>query len=231
MNRQAEFEAMINESSHFPQILETTFDRALKKRSRRRVWFVLTFFTMVLCFILTVPQLKADTSINNPLVVIAHAVDVDGANYMTALTLGEKIPLAPAVFPHENFKECYAFDLSLVDGVYLQLSSVDQNWNLVLDKEIHSSEDVSNFPYWALVEGSEISVISTDLSGNVLQGYKDGSLLPRMKGNSMIWRPNNAGVNRCIIDCYDTQFIHLRSYYIEITKADNVYYAEVVKIA
>lgn len=186
-----------------------------------------------ICLLLTatfnlIPMKK---TIDNPLIITAYAAGLDGSSIPTNLAIGERIQLSSSNFYLDDYYKWFAFDLTLVEGMYLQLSSVDENWNLILDKEIHYSGDIPKTPYWALTEGSDIAIIGTDLNGDVLQAYKDGTAKPRFKDNSMLWRPNDEGINRCIIQCFDSQFKRVVSYYLEITEDSGVYFAEIIKTA
>ena len=203
-----------------------------QSKKTRPAWIKLgaTVACVALLLVVCSAPLWNERPIDNPLIIKAYAVDMNNQEFTTNLSLGERIQLSPTEFHFEGDYEYFSFDLSLVDGVYLQLSSVDENWELILDKEIHGSDEDIVPPCWALTEGNEIAIIGTDLQGNVLQCYKDGSEQPRMKGSSMIWRVNNEGVNRCIIKCFDYKFNCIVSYHLEITESNGLYYAEIVKI-
>lgn len=203
-----------------------------QSKKSRPVWIRLGAAVACIALLLVVcsAPLWNEQPIDNPLIIKAYAVGVNNQEFATNLSLGERIQLSPTEFYFEGDYEYFSFDLSLMDGLYLQLSSVDENWELILDKEIHYSDEETVPPYWALTEGNEIAIISTDLQGNVFQAYKDGSEQPRMKGSAMIWRVNNDGVNRCIIECFDNDFNRIVSYHLEITESNGLYYAEIVKI-
>lgn len=203
-----------------------------KKKMYRPIWIRIGAAVACVALLLVVRSapLWNEQPVNNPLIIKAYAVDINNQEFATNLSLGERIQLSPTEFYFEGDYEYFSFDLSLMDGLYLQLSSVDENWDLILDKGIHGSDEEIVPPYWALTEGNEIAIISTDLQGNVFQSYKDGSEQPRMKGNAMIWRVNNDGVNRCIIECFDNNFNRIVSYHLEITESNGLYYAEIVKI-
>lgn len=227
MNRKNEFDAMIRELNQPVTKLDATVDRALKKlKTTIKVSLSVVFAICIgLCII---PQAK-EQPVESPLVITAKAIGIDGQPYTANLTLGEQIQLSPADFPFDGY-ECYAFDLTLMDGTYLQLSAVDENWEVVLDTSIHYSGESISRIYWALTEGNDIAVISTDLQGNVLEAYKNGTAPPRMKGSSMLWRVNNDNMNRCIIRCFNENFSLIVSYYLQITEVDGLYYAQIVKI-
>lgn len=207
--------------------------RIPKKKNTKKAWVRWGTIAACLILILTmfVAPLTNQHAIDNPLVIKAYAIGIDDQSVTVSLSLGERIQLSPNefCFDADDAYEYFAFDLLLVDGMYLQLSSVDENWELILDKEIHYSDETT-LPYWALTEGNEIALISTDVEGNVNQAYKDGTAQPRMKGNEMIWRVNDDGRNRCIIDCFNKDFNRVVSYYLEITEYDGLFYAEIVKI-
>ena len=207
--------------------------RIPKKKHTKKTWFRWGPMAACLIFILAmfVAPLANQHAIDNPLVIKAYAVGIDDQAVTVSLSLGERIQLSPTAFCFDaaDAYEYFAFDLLLVDGIFLQLSSVDENWELILDKEIHYSDEMIT-PYWALTEGNEIALITTDVEGNVSQAYKDGTEQPRMKGNEMIWRVNDDGRNRCIIDCFNEDFNRVVSYYLEITERDGLFYAEIVKI-
>lgn len=228
MNRKKEYISMIQEMDKLVPDLETTLNRAIKKKEKKDKRIRL-FATVTIAFFLLVST-TSEHSTENPLVITVQAVSNDGKSITTNLSLGEQVQLSPVEFYYDGSLACYTFDLSLVEGMYLQLSAVDENWELILDKEVHSSGETTTPPYWALTDGDDIAIVSTDLEGNVFQSYKDGVEYPRFKGSSMIWRPNDDGANRCIIDCFDEQFNRVVSYFLEITQVDGVYYAEIVKI-
>ena len=228
MNRNAEFEAMLEELNRLAPGLETTLDRAHRRWRRTiKVWIAVS---VAICVVLCIVPLWNSQPSDIPLVIKAYAIDMDGQSYTVNLSLGERIQLSSATFHFEGNYEYCAFDLSLMDGLYLQLSAVDENWELILDKRIHVMNEVVSPPYWALTEGTDIAVISTDLEGNVFQEYIDGSKEPRMKGSSLIWRVNNDDMNRCIIDCFDENFSRIVSYYLEISENNGIYFAEIVKM-
>lgn len=184
-----------------------------------------------ICLVLTATfnLIPMNGTIDNPLIITAYAAGIDGSSVPTNLAVGERIQLSSSNFYLDDYYKWFAFDLTLVEGMYLQLSSVDEDWSLILDKEIHYSGDIPQTPCWALTEGSDIAIIGTDLNGDVLQSYKDGTAKPRFKGNSMLWRPNDEGINRCIIECFDSQFNRVVSYYLEITEDSGIYFAEIIK--
>ena len=207
--------------------------RIPKKKNTKKAW--VKWGTIAACFILILTMLVAPLTnqhtINNPLVIKAYAIGADDQSVTVSLSLGERIQLSPTAFSFgtDDDNEYFAFNLLLVDGMYLQLVSVDENWEWILDKSIHYGDETT-LPYWALTEGNEIALISTDVEGNVNQAYKDGTAQPRMKGNEMIWRVNDDGRNRCIISCFNKDFNRVVSYYLEITECDGLFYAEIVKI-
>lgn len=193
-------------------------------------WKPLVAACLVICLLAAIIPIMGNQPIQNPLVITAKAVSVEGQSYTAQLSLGERIKLVETEFFFEGDNKYYAFDLTLVEGMYLQLSAVDDQWNLILDKSIHYSDEEAVLPYWALTQGNEIATISTDFDGKVLEAYANGSVQPRMQGNSMIWRVNQDGMNRCIIDCYDKNFGIVVSYRLEIVQIDNSYYAEIVSV-
>ena len=165
--------------------------RIPKKKHTKKTWFRWGPMAACLIFILAmfVAPLANQHAIDNPLVIKAYAIGIDNQSVTVSLSLGERIQLAPIAFCFDaaDDYEYFAFDLLLVDGMFLQLSSVDENWKLILDKEIHYSDE-------------------------------------------MIWRVNDDGRNRCIIDCFNEDFNRVVSYYLEITERDGLFYAEIVKI-
>lgn len=201
-----------------------------KNTTRTFRWKSIVAACLVICIIASVVHYMGHLPIENPLVITAHAVSVDGKPYTAQLSLGERIQLVETEFYFEGDNKYYAFDLSLVDGMYLQLSAVDDQWNVILDKSIHYSDEATALPYWALTEGNEIATVSTDADGKVLEAYINGSATPRMKGKSMIWRVNKDGMSRCIIDCFDADFDRVASYYLEIVQIDNSIFAEIKNI-
>ena len=207
--------------------------RIPKKKNAKKAWVRRGTIAACIILILTllIAPLTDQHTIDDPLVIKAYAIGADDRSVPVSLSLGERIQLSPTsfCFAADDDNEYFAFDLSLVDGMYLQLISVDENWEWILDKEIHYSDDPT-LPYWALTAGNEIALISTDAEGNVNQAYKAGSAQPRMKGNEMIWRVNDDGRNRCIINCFNKDFECVVSYYLEITECDGLFDAEIVKI-
>lgn len=193
-------------------------------------WKPLVAACLVICLLAALIPISRNQTIENPLVIKAKAVSVEGAPYTAQLSLGDRIQLVETEFFVEGDNTYYAFDLTLVDGMYLQLSAVDDQWNLILDKSIHYSGEETVLPYWALTEGNEIATISTDFDGKVLEAYVNGTAQPRMKGKSMIWKVNEDGMTRCIIDCFDKNFDRVVSYHLEIVQINDNYYAEIVTI-
>ena len=194
------------------------------------LWKPLVAACLVICLLGALVPMRGNQPIDNPLVITAKAVSVEGQPYTAQLTLGDRIQLVETEFFFEGDHKYYAFDLTLVDGMYLQLSAVDEQWNVILDKSIHYGDKEAKLPCWALTKGSEIAVIGTDLDGNVLDAYVNGTAQPRMKGKSMIWRVNDEGMTRCIINCFDKDFACVVSYHLEIIQVDDDYYAEIVTI-
>ena len=194
------------------------------------LWKPLVAACLVICLLGALVPMRGNQPIDNPLVITVKAVSVEGQWYTAQLTLGDRIQLVETEFFFEGDHKYYAFDLTLVDGMYLQLSAVDEQWNVILDKSIHYGDEEAKLPCWALTKGSEIAVIGTDLDGNVLDAYVNGTAQPRMKGKSMIWRVNDEGMTRCIINCFDKDFACVVSYHLEIIQVDDDYYAEIVTI-
>lgn len=212
-------------------VAEAAITANARKNTTQTVrWKITIAACLVICIIASVVQYMGYLPIENPLVIKAHAVSINGQPYTAQLSLGERIQLVETEFFFEGDNKYYAFDLTLVNGMYLQLSAVDDQWNVILDKSIHYSDEETPLPYWALSEGNEIATISTDSDGKVLEAYTNGSAKPRMKGKSMIWRVNKDGMSRCIIDCFDADFVRVASYYLEIVQIDNSIYAEIVSI-
>jgi len=207
---------------------------AHKNTTLRFRWKPLVAACLVICLFAALITIDGKQTIDNPLIIKAHAVSVDGQPYIAQLSLNERIQLVETEFFFEGENKYenkyYAFDLTLAEGMYLHLAAVDDQWNPILDKSIHYGDEEANLPCWALKEGNDIAVIGTDLEGNVLDAYVNGTAQPRMKDKSMIWRVNNEGMNRCIIDCFDEDFNCVVSYYLEITECDGLFYAEIVKI-
>ena len=229
MNRKNEFDAMIQELNRPVAKLEATVDRALKKlKTTIKVSVSVVFAICIGLYI--IPQ-SNEQPVESPLVITAKAIGVDGQPYTANLTLGKQIQLSPADFPFFDGYECYAFDLTLIDGTYLQLSAVDKNWEVVLDTSIHYSGELFPRIYWALTEGDDIEVIYTDLEGNVWEEFLNGTTPPDLKGRSLLWRVNDDNMNRCIIRCFDENFSLIVSYYLKISETDGQYYAEIVKIS
>lgn len=193
-------------------------------------WKPLVAACLLICLLGALVSMVGNKPIDNPLVITAKAVSVEGQPYTAQLALGDRIQLVETEFFFEGDNKYYSFDLTLVDGMYLQLSAVDDQWNVILDKNIHYSGEETELPYWALTEGNEIATISTDLDGKVLDAYENGSALPRMHGNSMIWRVNEDSMTRCIIDCFDKNFDRVVSYHLEIVQINGSYFAEIVTI-
>ena len=193
-------------------------------------WKPLIAACLVICLLGALFPMWGNQSIDNPLVITAKAVSVEGQPYTAQLALGDRIQLVETEFFFEGDNKYYAFDLTLVDGMYLQLSAVDDQWNLILDRSIHSGDEEANLPCWALTEGNDIAVIGTDLDGKVLDAYINGTAQPRMKSKSMIWRVNDEGMNRCIINCFDEDFACVASYHLEIVQFNDAYFAEIVTI-
>lgn len=229
MNNEIVFGAIGNLSDDLVADAEITEPPA-KKLILRNNWKPLVAACLVICLLGTVVPMLGNQPVDNPLVITAKAVSVEGQPYTAQLTLGDRIQLVETEFFFEGDYKYYAFDLTLVDGMYLQLSAVDDQWNLILDKNIHYSGEETIVPYWALTKGSEIATISTDLDGNVLEAYVNGTAQPRMKGKSMIWRVNEDGMTHCIIDCFDGSFTRVASYHLEIVQINDNYYAEIVTI-
>lgn len=213
-------------------VAEAAITASTRKNTTRVFgWKSIVAACLVICIIASVVQYMGHLPIENPLVIKAHAVSVDGQPYTAQLSLGERIQLIETEFFFEGDNKYYAFDLTLVDGMYLQLSAVNDQWNVILDKSIHYSGEETTLPYWALTEGYEIATVSTDAEGNVLEAYVNGSVQPQMKGRSMIWRVNTDDMNRCIIDCFNKDFERVASYHLVIVQINDSYYAEIVNIA
>lgn len=229
MSNEMIFVAIGNISDDLVADAEIT-ERPPQEATLRYNWKALVAACLVICILAALVPMRANQPIDNPLVIRAKAVSAEGQPYTAQLSLGDRIQLVETEFFFEGDNKYYAFDLTLVDGMYLQLSAVDDQWDLILDKSIHYSEEETVVPYWALTKGDEIAIISTDLDGKVLDAYVNGSAQPRMKGNSMIWRVNEDGMTRCIIDCFDKNFTRVVSYHLEIVQIDNSYYAEIVSM-
>ena len=229
MNNEQVFCAIGNISDDLISDAEIT-EGSHKKATMRFRWKPLIAACLVICLLGALVPMWRNQPINNPLVITAKAVSVEGQPYTAQLSLGDRIQLVETEFIFEGDNKYYTFDLTLVDGMYLQLSAVDDQWNLKLDKGVHYSGEDNVLPYWALTKGNEIAVISTDLDGKVLEAYVNGTAQPRMKGKSMIWRVNEDGMTRCIIDCFNQNFDRVASYYLEIVHINDDYYADIVAI-
>lgn len=229
MNNEQVFCAIGNISDDLISDAEIT-EGSHKKATMRFRWKPLIAACLVICLLGALVPMWRNQPMNNPLVITAKAVSVEGQPYTAQLSLGDRIQLVETEFIFEGDNKYYTFDLTLVDGMYLQLSAVDDQWNLKLDKGVHYSGEDNVLPYWALTKGNEIAVISTDLDGKVLEAYVNGTAQPRMKGKSMIWRVNEDGMTRCIIDCFDENFSRVASYHLEIVQINDNYYAEIVTI-
>ena len=229
MNNEQVFCAIGNISDDLISDAEIT-EGSHKKATMRFRWKPLIAACLVICLLGALVPMWRNQPMNNPLVITAKAVSVEGQPYTAQLSLGDRIQLVETEFIFEGDNKYYTFDLTLVDGMYLQLSAVDDQWNLKLDKGVHYSGEDNVLPYWALTKGNEIAVISTDFDGKVLEAYVNGTAQPRMKGKSMIWRVNEDGMTRCIIDCFDENFSRVASYHLEIVQINDNYYAEIVTI-
>lgn len=233
MNNEKVFLAIGNLSDDLVADAEIT-ELPAQKATLRYNWKPLVAACLVICLLGALVPMWGNQPIDNPLVITAKAVSVEGQTYTAQLSLGEQIQLVETEFFFEGENKYenkyYAFDLTLADGMYLHLAAVDDQWNPILDKSIHYGDEEANLPCWALKEGNDIAVIGTDLDGKVLDAYVNGTAQPRMKDKSMIWRVNNEGMNRCIINCYDEDFACVASYYLEIVQINGNYYAEIVTI-
>ena len=229
MNNEKLFSAIGNLSDDLVADAEIT-ELPAQKPTLRYNWKPLVAACLVICLLGTLVPMRGNQPIDNPLVITVKAVSVEGQSYTAQLTLGDRIQLVETEFFFEGDHKYYAFDLTLVDGMYLQLSAVDDQWGLILDKSIHYSGEETVVPYWALTKGNEIATISTDLDGKVLEAYVNGTAQPQMHGKSMIWRVNDEGMTRCIIDCFNKDFDRVVSYHLEIVQINRNYYAEIVTI-
>lgn len=223
MNRMEEYQALLDGMTA-PAELEATVSRAAQ-RKRKKSRAVITALAVACLLFGVLPFLNREQAVS-PLIITVYSYDENGDMISTELKLGEKVKLYPAVSTEKENFFGRAFDLTLLEGMYLHISVADENWIPVL----HMGEGDDGDIHWSLTEGNEISVIIADEYGNVYQSYKDGTEEPSQHGRALIWRPNDDGMDRCIIECFDRNFNRIVSYCLEITKAGRDYWAEIVGI-
>lgn len=230
MNRNDEYTAMIEELNQPFSGLDATYERASKRLKRRiNAWLSIT---ITICIILCILPYIESQPAEHPLVIKAHAIDMDGHEYIATLSLSERVQLSPASSYLIGDYECYAFDLSLIGAKYLSIYIVGEDWIFYPDTSVHyyAGEEDLEIPYWAYSEGDELSFIIGDIDKKAPEGYKDGTLKPFKKGSSLIWRVNSDNMTRCVIDCYDADFNFICTYRLQIIESDEVYYAEIADI-
>lgn len=167
---------------------------------------------------------------SNPLVITVYARDAEGSLIPTELKVGEKVKLFPATSPYaENF-DGYAFDLTLLRAEYVSTCAVDENWMPKLYISDGNRQYISDDFYWSFTEGDAIRVVAVDKNGDVVSTAEGEQPYIRFHGPSIIWRPNDNGMNRSTISVYNNDFKWIATYYLEITEENGNYYAEVVKI-
>ena len=165
-----------------------------------------------------------DRPSGNPLVITVYARTADGNLIPTALKVGEKTKLYPATSPYADDFDGYAFDLTLLGAKYVSPCAVDENWEPKLYPGDSSQYDF----HWSFTEGDDIIVVWPDQNGKII--LSDDLMQPKPHGSAILWRPNEDGLSRSTIGVYNADFELMATYYLEISKADGNYYAEIVKI-
>lgn len=167
---------------------------------------------------------------SNPLVITVYARDAEGSLIPTELKVGEKVKLSPATSPYaENF-DGYAFDLTLLRAKYVCTCAVDENWMPKIYISDGNRQYTSDDFHWSFTEGDAIRVVAVDKNGDVVSMDEGEQPYIRFHGPSIIWRPNDDGMNRSTISVYSNDFEWIATYYLEITVENSDYFAEVVKI-
>ena len=200
------------------------------KKPYRSMWRKIAVVAACLCLVVALlPMFGNEQSASlNPLVITVYAKGEDGTLIPTTLKVGEKVKMYPATSPHaENF-DGYAFDLTLLDAKYISPSVVTEDWEPKLYTGDYQYTD-DDF-HWALTAGDDIYVVHTWPDGSAVRPGEHENGDPVLHGSAIIWRPNDDGLDRNIISVYNDDFELICKYYLEITKNNGDYYAEIVKI-
>ena len=206
--------------------------RQKKKQPTRTRWGAMV---ACLCLLIAASSIIAplfsgvngDTPFINPLVITVYAADENGGSIPTVLNVGEKVKLYPAMSPYAEDFNGFAFDLTLLDAKYVCPIAVTDDWSA----KLYSGDSIEyTGVHWSLTEGDEIYVVRMYEDGTVVRPGEHEFGDPKPHGSEIVWRPNNEGLNRTIINVFDENFELMAQYYLEITEMNGDFYAEIVKI-
>lgn len=163
-----------------------------------------------------------------PLVVSVYAEGVNGEKLYTTLELNKKVKLYPAVSSYDDEFTGFAFDMTLLPGMHVALAVVDKDGRVLTNEEACGEE--YDKIRWAMTGGDDISYIMPYRDESVPEEYKNGTDLPKKKGKSVIWIPNEEGNNYVRLGCYNAEFERVVTFYLEMSEENGDYYAEIIRM-
>lgn len=163
-----------------------------------------------------------------PLTIRVYAEDTNGEKIYTVLELNQKVKLFAKVSSYDDEFAGFAFDMTLLPEMYVSIAVVDKDGTALTNQEA-CGEDYSKIR-WALTEGDDVSEIYTFADESVPVGYKDRTDIPKKRGKSIIWMPNEEGNNYVRLGCYNAEFERVVTFYLEMSEEDGDYFAEIIRI-
>lgn len=163
-----------------------------------------------------------------PLTIKVYAEDANGEKLYTTLELNKKVKLYPAVSSYDDEFTGFAFDMTLLPGMHVALAVVDKDGRVLTNEEACGEE--YDKIRWAMTEGEDVSYIMPYRDESVPDEYKNGTDLPKKKGKSVIWIPNEEGNNYVRLGCYNAEFERVVTFYLEMSEENGDYYAEIIRM-
>lgn len=163
-----------------------------------------------------------------PLTIKVYAEDANGEKLYTTLELNQKVRLYPAVSSYDDEFTGFAFDMTLLPGMHVAIAVVDEDGRVLTNEEACGEE--YDKIRWAMTGGDDVSYIMPYRDESVPEGYKNGTDLPKKKGKSVIWIPNEEGNNYVRLSCYNAEFERVVTFYLEMSEENGDYYAEIIRM-
>ncbi len=235
--KQQAYEALMNKIGLPADKKKDILTNCLKKaeiKKQRKVsmgirWAGLSATLAVLAVVVVLGALTPPTQqLGIPLTIKVYAEDTNGEKIYTTLELNQKVKLYPTVSSYDDEFAGFAFDMTLLPGMHVSIAVVDKD-GVVLTNQQACGEDYSKIR-WAMTAGNDISYIMVFRDESVPEGYKDGTDIPKRKGKSIIWIPNEEGNNYVRLGCYNAEFERVVTFYMEMSEEKGDYYAEIIRM-
>ena len=204
----------------------------MKKRNKVNIggrWAGLATALAVLAVVVALGTISPSTQQQGmPLTIKVYAEDANGEKLYTTLELNQKVKLYPAVSSYDDEFTGFAFDMTLLPGMHVAIAVVDEDGRVLTNEEACGEE--YDKIRWAMTGGDDVSYIMPYRDESVPEEYKNGTDLPKKKGKSVIWIPNEEGNNYVRLGCYNAEFERVVTFYLEMSEENGDYYAEIIRM-